>query len=171
MKLFLIGLPGSGKTTLGAALAKVLGHPFIDLDAVIEAHFGVGIPTVFATQGEAAFRQAEADLLRQQAQQHPRFVMATGGGAPCFHEGMATMNSLGTTLYLDVSFTEIARRMAEAAGPNNRPLVNTAGSQQPLHQQLQQKFGYRLPIYQQATHTITHDNIQLSQVLTYVNTL
>ena len=88
MRIFLIGLPGSGKTTLGKKVATYLQLPFFDLDEVIERSAGKRVPEIFADEGEAAFRKMESDTLQKIIADHSDFVMATGGGAPCFHNGI-----------------------------------------------------------------------------------
>ena len=127
MKLSLIGLPGSGKTTLGRQLAAHYGLPFLDLDAAIEARAGCGIPAIFAAAGEAGFRQQEAAALRDVLTQPGPLVLATGGGTPCFHGNMALLNRYSRTLWLDVPVPVLAARLqATAAGA--RPLLAAAGN-------------------------------------------
>jgi shikimate kinase len=123
VKIYLIGLPGSGKSTLGKQLASVLNLTFIDLDEAITARAGLTIPELFQQQGETYFRELEASLLRETSA-NENFVMATGGGTSCFYEGISFMNSQGVTVYLDVDVATIASRMKESeiAG---RPLLNS----------------------------------------------
>ena len=78
MKIFLIGLPGSGKSTIGEALANRLNMEFVDLDKKIEAREGMVVPEIFAAQGEDYFRRVEAELLREWASTPGSFVMSTG---------------------------------------------------------------------------------------------
>ena len=79
-RVYLIGLPGSGKTTLGRRLAAELGWPFVDLDEAIEQEAGRLIADIFGMEGEAGFREREAATLRRVGLQTP-LVLATGGGA------------------------------------------------------------------------------------------
>lgn len=125
--LSLVGLPGSGKTTLGRQLAAHFNRPFLDLDHAIEARTGRSVRVIFAEDGEAAFRVEEAAALRAAlAAGGPPLVLATGGGTPCFHDNMALLNRAGLTLWLDVPVAELAARMApeEVA---KRPLIAAAG--------------------------------------------
>jgi len=97
-KIYLIGLPGSGKTTLGKQVAVKLQADFIDLDSAIEQNEGKSIAAIFKERGEDAFRQQESDLLHHYATSASPFVMATGGGAPCFFSNMDVMNASGVTI-------------------------------------------------------------------------
>ncbi|MFN8889873.1 MAG: shikimate kinase, partial [Cyclobacteriaceae bacterium] len=92
MKIFLIGLPGSGKTTLGKQVASHLSIPFVDLDAAIEKAEQRTIPEIFKQSGENYFRKIESDLLKKWAESTTDFLMATGGGAPCFFDNVEVMN-------------------------------------------------------------------------------
>src|SRR5436189_5502924 len=92
MKIFLIGMPGAGKSTLGRPLAAALNLPFVDLDKEIEKHEQKSIPEVFELRGEDYFRKSESTLLKSWAESNRSFVLATGGGAPCFHDGIEVIN-------------------------------------------------------------------------------
>src|SRR5690242_1287240 len=111
MKVFLIGLPGSGKTTLGKHLADRLAVPFVDLDAAIEKQEGKSVQEIFARETESYFRAVEARALNSFCQEKMDFVMATGGGTPGFFDNMALMNRSGKTLFLDASTSEICSRL------------------------------------------------------------
>ncbi|RZK63140.1 MAG: shikimate kinase [Hymenobacter sp.] len=120
--LYLIGLPGSGKTTIGRRLAAHLGWEFRDLDVDIAAQSGQTIPEIFAAEGEAGFRQREAAALRAVAlRPGPPLVLATGGGTPCFHDNLAVLHQTGFTLWLDVPVPELVRRLAHSH--STRPLL------------------------------------------------
>ena len=130
--LILVGMPASGKTTLGRELAAHLKLAFVDLDAAIEARAGHRIPAIFATRGEACFRDLEAETLREVlARAAAPLVLATGGGTPCFHDNMALLNAHGLTIWLDVPVATLARRLHSANNQDekpNRPLLAAAGS-------------------------------------------
>ena len=111
MKIFLIGLPGSGKTTIGKLIADELAIPFIDLDDEIEATSAKSIREIFSNDGESVFRQLEADALQNTILNNVSFLLATGGGAPCFHNGITIMNQIGITIFLNPSLEIIADRL------------------------------------------------------------
>src|SRR5687767_9394541 len=111
MKIFLIGMPGSGKTTLGRQLAEHLHVDFVDLDAEIERVEQKSISDIFREQGEEQFRLTEAKLLRDWAAASLPFVMSTGGGAPCFHKGIEVINEHGLSIFLDCTVDELIDRV------------------------------------------------------------
>ena len=88
MKIYLIGLPGCGKSTLGKQLSQKLNIPFIDLDAQIEKEERMLIKEIFKLRGESTFRKIESHLLKKISEENEQFVMATGGGAPVFFDNM-----------------------------------------------------------------------------------
>ena len=155
MKLFIIGLPGSGKSTFGKKLAEKLNLPFSDLDEVIERNSNQPIREIFAQRGEEVFRELEKEDLHQVASQPEAFVLATGGGAPCFHDNMALMNRVGTTLYLDVPVSTIIQRM-QGSQITDRPLLHGL-DQDRLVEEYTAKFEKRLPVYRQAHIIINQD--------------
>src|SRR5690606_36323384 len=111
MKIFLVGMPGSGKTTLGKELASNLMVEFVDLDAEIEKAEQKSIAEIFSQQGEEQFRMVEARLLREWAARAGSFVMATGGCAPCFHLGMEILNQYGLSIFLDCPVATLVERV------------------------------------------------------------
>ena len=147
MKLFLIGMPGAGKTTLGRTLAAYYGMPFLDLDAEIVARAGQVIPAIFLEHGEARFRELEAKVLREIAARPEPLVLATGGGTPCFHDNLAVLNANGFTLWLDVPVAVLATRLAAGAQKASRPLLASAG---PTEKWLAETLSGRQQFYTQA---------------------
>jgi shikimate kinase len=134
-------MPGSGKTTVGLQLSDELKLPFFDLDKVIEKEQGIGIPEIFALHGEVYFRTLEADMLRSFSK-HPAFLMATGGGTPCFHQNMQLMNREGLTVWLNWPLDVLNERLRKST---ERPLL--AGD---MKEKLQLLWEKRKAIYQQA---------------------
>ncbi len=111
MKLFLVGLPGSGKTTLAKEVATLLTRKFVDLDHEIVKGESMPIVQIFDTHGEDKFRVFENSYLRKWISSSEDFVMATGGGTPCFHNNMVLLNEAGYSVFLDTDPDVIATRM------------------------------------------------------------
>lgn len=156
MKIFLIGMPGSGKSTLGKQLASHLMVDFVDLDAEIEKAEQKSIPEIFTQQGEDHFRLVEARLLREWAGGTHSFVMATGGGAPCFLNGMETINESGVSIFLDVPLNDLMDRVRTN---RERPLLN-ASDETGIKEKLQSLREQRLACYQQAKIIVENPSLE-----------
>ena len=152
MRIFLVGFMGSGKSYCGRALAELLGVPFIDLDEYVVRQAGMSIAEIFARHSEKFFRELERDVLLRIVTL-PYFVMATGGGTPCYHNLIGELNELGTTVFLDATPKLLhARLRLEVA---HRPLL--AGSND-LMGLIRTKLAERRPCYEQAQLRIRVDN-------------
>ena len=119
-RLFLIGFMGSGKSTLGAQLARRLDYHFVDMDQLIEDTAEMSIPEIFEEHGEEVFRKWEHDILRELCQGE-KMVVSTGGGVPCHSGLMDLMNSNGTTIYLKLSPEALLSRLIRSR--TERPLI------------------------------------------------
>lgn len=150
-------MPGSGKSTLGKQLARKLNATFIDLDHEIERHEQRTVSEIFEQSGEAFFREVESKLLREFASSSASFVMATGGGAPVFHDGMKVINESGVSVFLDVPIDMLVRHTAKRS---TRPLLKN-DSEQELHEKLSNIRSARLHTYQQAQITIQNPTLPL----------
>lgn len=118
--LFLVGYMGCGKSTLGRRLARRLGVPFLDTDALIEAREGATVSDVFRYEGETRFREVEREVLEEAISGHDAAVISTGGGLPVWHDNMERMNGAGRTVYLRRSAANIAGRLSPY-GRRKRP--------------------------------------------------
>lgn len=116
--LILIGLPGSGKTTVGRLTAQRLALPFADCDTLMEAETEMAIPTIFAEKGEAYFRATERRILAALCAT-PTQVIATGGGAVMAEENRNVIKSSGVVVFLDRSIADII----PCVGNRERPLL------------------------------------------------
>ena len=162
-RIFLVGLPGAGKTTQGQALAAALDWPFVDLDAEIERTQGRSVSAIFEEEGEDFFRVQEAAVLRQVGLRAP-LILATGGGTPCFHDSLDWLLAHGQVLWLDVAPAVIVTRLlsASSASIGNRPLMAAAALSSPkatstaLLGLLNQTLTARAPFYGRATHRLTN---------------
>ena len=151
MKIFLLGLSGSGKTTLGKELAASLGLRFVDLDGEIEKAEGMPIEVIFKTKKEDHFRKVESRQLRQWCLTETDFVMATGGGTPCFFDNMDLINQSGTSLFLDIPPTEIVQRILKT-DLSHRPLFANLRPEN-VKDQIEFMRSQRLSFYRQAHWT------------------
>jgi len=142
----LVGFMGSGKSSVGRALARRLLWPFVDLDEVIIESTGRSISEIFATDGETAFRRSERTALEASLAVAP-VVVATGGGAFCESANRQMMRSTGTlSVFLDVPWAVLLERIS--ADTIERPLFRDVGDARRL-------FNERLPIYREADVTIS----------------
>ncbi|GAB4218455.1 MAG: shikimate kinase [Synechococcales cyanobacterium] len=121
VNIYLIGMMGSGKTTLGQSLATRLGYAFVDTDQVIEQSSGQTIPELFAQGGEAHFRDWETQVLNQ-VSGFRSVVVATGGGIVERPENWGSLHH-GVVVWLDVPLSELLARLAQ--DPGSRPLLQT----------------------------------------------
>jgi shikimate kinase / 3-dehydroquinate synthase len=142
--IFLVGLMGSGKSTVGKALAKKLNKRFIDSDHEIEVRTGTSISMIFEVEGEAAFRQREVDVIRDLTAQDG-IVLATGGGAVLSPESRRYLHSRGTVIYLRASIHSILHR---TRNDHSRPLLRTADPRKKLEELEAQ----RDPLYREVAH-------------------
>jgi shikimate kinase len=142
--IFLVGLPGSGKSTVGRQLGRRLRIPFIDSDQAIEMRLGCTIRAFFEREGEAAFRDVEAQVIDGLTLDGPR-ILATGGGAILRPENRQCLRERGYVVYLKSQPEELLRRVRHDA---KRPLLQVAD---PL-QRLRELFGIRDPLYQEVAH-------------------
>jgi shikimate kinase len=119
--LILVGLPGSGKSTVGPLLAAALGRTFLDFDAEISRRSGMSVPEIFGQRGEEHFRQLEHDLTAA-VKEHGDMVLAPGGGWITRADNVDLLCPPGRLVYLKVSPAVAAQRMGAAAA--GRPLLN-----------------------------------------------
>jgi len=140
--IFLVGLMGAGKTTVGRALAKKLDKRFIDSDHEIEARTGASIPLIFEIEGEASFRQRESEVIRDLTSQ-PNIILATGGGAVLKPENREYLKTRGTVIYLRASVNSILQRTSH---DKNRPLLQTADPRQKIEQLAREREPYYLEV-------------------------
>lgn len=117
----LVGLPGAGKSTVGAGLAERLGRSFVDCDAELERRTGLAVPALFARDGEPAFRALEAGLAAELAGEARPHVIAPGGGWVTNAAAAAPLRPVGRIIYLRVSPEAAVRRMGAAVAA--RPLL------------------------------------------------
>jgi shikimate kinase len=150
MRIFLIGFMGSGKSTLGKQVARKLGFSFVDQDEYIERKTGVSVGEYFSRFGESAFRALEHESLKELIA-IDNVVIATGGGAPCFHSNIDIMNENGIAIYLKLRPEVLKSRLKNAQ--NERPLIK-GKSELELLEYIKAKLLERDPYYSKAKHII-----------------
>ncbi|MBQ9193520.1 MAG: shikimate kinase [Bacteroidales bacterium] len=145
MIVALCGFMGSGKTTVGRILADALGCPFLDLDDLIVKKAGKSIPDIFAQDGEPAFRQLEARLLKQTVEKYGEStaVLSLGGGAVVAPASSALLHEKTVCIYLRATLETLQQRLAgETAG---RPLADDA---------MAERLAAREPLYEKTAHVV-----------------
>ena len=147
MKIFLIGYMASGKTTFGKKLSKTLDLQFIDLDDRIEEKSGRTIKHIFETDGEDIFRKLESDTLKSTIQNENNFVLATGGGTPCFYDNIKLMLKNGVTVYLELDIKTLVNRLVSSK--IYRPLI-WGKTESELKEYAEKMLTKRNPYYNQA---------------------
>ncbi|MDH5368004.1 MAG: shikimate kinase [Cyclobacteriaceae bacterium] len=151
--IILLGLAGSGKSTLGSELASKMSLPFIDLDQAIEEKTALTIQQIFEDQGEPYFRKIESETLHEVLTLNSDIVLATGGGTPCYFDNMELMNNSGKTIFLDVPIDKIAERLANS-DLETRPLFKGLLKAQ-LLQKLNKQLEIRKQYFQKAKYTFS----------------
>lgn len=147
MPIALIGLPGSGKTTVGKHLARRLRIPFVDSDQVLEAQLGLSIREYFEQQGEAAFRDEEERVIRELLLAPQESVLSTGGGVVLRPGNRQRLHSSCQVVYLRSAPEDIFRRLRH---DTTRPLLQVGN---PL-EKLRMLFEERDPLYRETAHFV-----------------
>lgn len=144
--IVLVGMMGSGKTTVGRRLAARLGRRFVDADKELESRCGVPISTIFELEGEDGFRRREAAVIDALTRE-PGIVLATGGGAVLRAENRAALHAGGRVIYLH---TSVEQQLERTARDRNRPLLRTANPGQVLRELL----ATRDPLYREIADVV-----------------
>ena len=156
--IFLVGMMGAGKTSVGRLLAKRQNKVFYDSDQVIEQRTGVKIPVIFEIEGEQGFRHRESVVLDQLTVLN-EIVLATGGGAVLASENRDKLKSRGTVVYLRASVKDLLNRTRH---DKNRPLLHTADPRARLNE----LYEIRDPLYREVAHvTIDTGSQSLSTLM------
>jgi shikimate kinase len=164
-RIILIGYMGAGKTTLGRQLAAELGLPFIDSDAEIEKREGRSVKDIFEVEGELSFRSKETLFLKEVANNR-EFVLAVGGGTPCFFNNMDLLNHMGLTIYLDCSQEILIDRIGKEAF--KRPLLKGL-SMVDLEQFIAVNLKNRTPYYRQAKMVVSTEDQRVDALVRNLN--
>lgn len=144
--IFLVGMMGAGKTSVGRVLAKRLGKTFYDSDHVLEERTGVRIPVIFEIEGEAGFRARERAVIGELVCLD-NIVLATGGGVVLDPENRRLLHARGTVVYLRAAVRELMNR---TRNDKNRPLLQTSDPRK----RLTEIFEQRDPLYREVAHIV-----------------
>jgi shikimate kinase len=161
-RVYLIGLPGSGKSTSGKRFAKQLGWAYADLDKLVVIRAGRSIPAIFQKEGEPAFRKYEQAALHETAASM-NIVIGCGGGTAAYENNIAWMREHGVVIWINISLVELGKRLLKSV--NDRPMFP---DRQPsaIQLQLQKLLESREPFYQQA-----HIQVDSEAALLRINSL
>ena len=171
-RIILIGYMGSGKTTVGRALAKELGLQFYDLDWYIESRRRKTVAQLFAEVGEDGFRQIERNMLHEVAE-FENVVVSCGGGTPCFFDNMDYMTQQADVVWLKAEPEVLYKHLL--MGKTERPLLK-GKSPEELISFIRQQLEQRTPYYSKATHAVdvslmdTYDKILLAAPELHIQT-
>ena len=150
--LFLVGMMGAGKTTVGRRLARRLAWPFVDADKELEARLGVPISTIFELEGEAGFRRRESAMIDELTRRAP-LVLATGGGAVLDPANRAVLHARGRVVYLRASVPDLWHRLRR---DTVRPLLRTPDPRARIEELVRT----RDPLYREAAHVVVETGRQ-----------
>ncbi|MDR1584324.1 MAG: AAA family ATPase [Prevotellaceae bacterium] len=143
--IILVGMPGSGKSSLGLILSKLMSLPFIDTDYYILTKEQMSINDIFAEHGEAYFRKLEQQMLLEIVKNEPSIISA-GGGMPCFYDNMNVMNRYAVTIYLKLAPEQLFKHLKNN---KERPLVKDETPEE-LMNYINTSLEQRKPYYEKA---------------------
>jgi shikimate kinase len=155
--VFLVGMMGAGKTTVGRALAQKMQMRFADTDKVLVERTGVPVATVFEIEGEEGFRRRESAILAEMAAEND-CVIATGGGAVVSEESRRVMRENGTVIYLRARVDDLWERTRH---DTSRPLLATPDPRATLARLLEE----RDALYREAAHLVVETGVQSAATL------
>lgn len=155
--IFLVGMMGAGKTTIGKLLASFLNKTFLDSDREIQKRTGVSIPVIFEIEGEAGFRKREAEMLLELVKSK-NIVLATGGGAVLNIENRKILKHGGTVVYLRATVDDLWRRTRQ---DKNRPLLQTSDPRRKLIE----LYNQRDPLYRETAHIVVESGKRSARYL------
>ena len=164
MKIILLGYMGSGKSTIGKALANELNLSFIDLDHTMEKQMGMTISDFFEASGELKFRRLENEVLGNVLAENDRMILSTGGGTPCYGNNLQLMKSApnAKVFYLKASIKTLTERLL--LEKDTRPLIQSIGDEN-LPEFIGKHLFERSNFYLQADHVLDIDQKSVETIV------
>ena len=150
-KIFIVGMPGSGKSTMARYLCSKTKFNYLDLDEEIEKKSQKSVTEIFRDEGQEYFRSLETKLLKEIINKEKIFILSTGGGTPCFNKNMELMKKNGITIFLNTSIDTLIERVSRK---NKRPLFNSTN----VREKVSKIFDERVKFYKRSKHTIINNN-------------
>jgi shikimate kinase len=165
MKIILIGYMGSGKSSVGKALATYLSVKFLDLDAAICAEENKTIPEIFSTNGEIYFRRKEAEVLKKLLEREESYVLSLGGGTPCYGKNMQLIKDTAsvTSIYLKTGLLQLKERLI--VEKDSRPLIQDLKTPEVLEDYIRKHLFERTFYYNQSDLTVLIDGKSVEEVV------
>ncbi len=160
MLVFLTGYMGSGKSTAGKKLARALSYGFLDLDSRIEKNQGKSISQIFEEKGEEGFREIEREELHKSFELKD-YVVALGGGTPCFFDNLEQINRHGLSVYLKLNARSLAMRLQQSK--TSRPLIKGMNEGE-LFEYVQQQLGEREKFYNRSHLIVKGENLDIKEL-------
>jgi shikimate kinase len=153
---------GSGKTHWGRLISEKLKLPFFDLDEQVEGHAGKSIEEIFKIDGEEQFRMLEKEVLYIITESHDSFVMACGGGSPCYFNNIEYMKQAGTVVWINTALDVLYERLAH--DKLKRPLIKDLTDDQ-LRNFIAKKFSQRRIYYEQADVSVEEEPVEIEKLI------
>ena len=160
-KFFIVGMPASGKSRLGKYISSITNLIFLDLDNEIEKKLDIRVKDIFKINGENFFRKIETKTLKEIIENKNNFILATGGGTPCFNENMSLINKSGISIFIDVKREILHERISRN---DKRPLLNGTFS---LDMKLSDLYKERIDYYKKSKYHVSKDI--RNEVLSIIN--
>lgn len=157
--IVLIGFMGSGKTSVGQELSRMLGIPDLDTDQLIVEQEGMSVSDIFAEKGQDYFRRTETEVIRQLQKREGRYILSVGGGLPLREENRPLLRKLGTVIYLKTGVPTLCGRLK---GDTERPLLRGEGT---LQEKITKILSEREAKYEDAADTeVVTDGLSVREV-------
>lgn len=160
-----MGYMGSGKSTIGSELSKILDYKFVDLDTFIETRETQSVSEIFKNKGEIYFRRKETDYLKELLDTNDKMILALGGGTPCYGINMDLISSKKSVLsiYLKASLNELYKRLLPKKA--ERPLISHLEDENDFMEFLGKHLFERSSFYSKAQTTIITDNKSINETV------